>query len=262
MVLERARQEGRIQEGMLADLGRRARTSSAREEAIKSIESVTHHRVGKIVYGQAELPSWRACDSVLPMVAREKRGRHTTAPRRAKNSVMQQHQCQGAAAWHAHAHDVARKVPCPCPATPASGARWGAALCVLRGYGARVFMRRRFPGTGGSLPPRHGKVAAGRPPERGLEAECRRPAAALACTRSPTTLGNRCCGSEEWAAAGGAVSGRRYAIARQGAGAIAARDTSVGIAGPWGTCCRLTGPALHSAHPRSTVLSHPAGYMS
>jgi predicted amidohydrolase YtcJ len=114
--------KGRIREGMLADLAvLGADYFSVDEDAIKNIESVLTIVGGKIVYGAEEFgPLGPAPIPVLPdwsPVAKVP-GHYRPAARA--------HQCQGACAVHAHAHDMARASSVP--ASNYAGF-WGALGC-------------------------------------------------------------------------------------------------------------------------------------
>ncbi|HEY0062205.1 MAG TPA: amidohydrolase [Telluria sp.] len=107
--------KGRIQAGMLADLAvLSADFFTVPEDDIKAIESVLTVVDGKVVYADAEftshappalpvLPDWSPVKTVSG------HWRHS-APR---STSALPHQCQGACAVHAHAHDVARESKVP-----------------------------------------------------------------------------------------------------------------------------------------------------
>ncbi|MDQ2823540.1 MAG: amidohydrolase [Pseudomonadota bacterium] len=120
--------KGRIAEGMLADLAvLSADFFSVPEDAIQAIESVLTIVGGKVVFGQAEftalgppaipvLPDWSPVAKVP--------GHYRKAAPQAAMKLP--HQCQGACAVHAHAHDVARTSPVP---VTSHGSFWGALGC-------------------------------------------------------------------------------------------------------------------------------------
>jgi predicted amidohydrolase YtcJ len=121
-------QKGRIQAGMLADLAvLSADYFRVDEDAIKAIESVLTVVGGRIVYGQGPFRAYSPPDlPVLPEwspVAKVP-GHYRPAQQPATASIA--HQCRGACAVHAHAHDRARRSDVP--VSDFSGF-WGAFGC-------------------------------------------------------------------------------------------------------------------------------------
>jgi predicted amidohydrolase YtcJ len=121
-------EKGRIQAGMLADLAvLSADYFRVDEDAIKAIESVLTVVGGRIVYGQGPFRAYSPPDlSVLPEwspVAKVP-GHYRPAQQPATASIA--HQCRGACAVHAHAHDRARRSDVP--VSDFSGF-WGAFGC-------------------------------------------------------------------------------------------------------------------------------------
>lgn len=120
--------KGRIQAGMLADLAvLSADYFRVDEDAIKAIESVLTVVGGRIVFGQGPfdklappavpvLPEWSPVAKVP--------GHYRPVPQAAVAKLP--HQCRGACAVHAHAHDRARKSDVP--VSDFSGF-WGAFGC-------------------------------------------------------------------------------------------------------------------------------------
>ncbi|MBV8634943.1 MAG: amidohydrolase, partial [Burkholderiaceae bacterium] len=119
--------KGRIKEGQLADLSvLSADFFSVDEDSIKAIESVLTVVGGKIVYGAQEFgPLGPAPLPVLPEWSPVQKVPGHYRPV-AKQSSMLPHQCAGACAVHAHAHDVARRSNVP---VSSHAGFWGALGC-------------------------------------------------------------------------------------------------------------------------------------
>lgn len=124
--------KGRIQPGMLADLAvLSADYFRVDEDAIKAIESLLTVVDGRIVYGQGPFRTHGPADlPVLPEwspVARVP-GHYRPAQQPATALAKLAHQCRGACAVHAHAHDRARRSNVPVSSQDAGGF-WGAFGC-------------------------------------------------------------------------------------------------------------------------------------
>ncbi|MCS0585145.1 amidohydrolase [Massilia pinisoli] len=120
--------KGRIQAGMLADLAvLSADYFRVDEESIKAIESVLTVVGGRIVFGQG--PFDKLAPPALPVLPEwspvaKVPGHYRPVPQAAVATLP--HQCRGACAVHAHAHDRARKSDVP--VSDFSGF-WGAFGC-------------------------------------------------------------------------------------------------------------------------------------
>ena len=119
-------QKGRIQAGMLADLAvLSADYFRVDEEAIKAIESVLTVVGGRVVFGQG--PFDKLSPPALPVLPEWSPVAKVPGHYRpVAQSATLAHQCRGACAVHAHAHDVARKSTVP---VSDFSAFWGAFGC-------------------------------------------------------------------------------------------------------------------------------------
>jgi hypothetical protein len=120
--------KGRIQAGMLADLAvLSADYFRVDEDAIKAIESVLTVVGGRVVYGQGPFREYSPPDlPVLPEWSPVAKVPGHYRPVGQPAAATLAHQCRGACAVHAHAHDRARRSDVP--VSDYSGF-WGAFGC-------------------------------------------------------------------------------------------------------------------------------------